>query len=119
MRARARPGGRQLRRFPEQLSIAADLRQNAYMLCRRAISRGLILWLLGPAACSSGTGWPMADASAPAAGDAMAGDSADAADAASESTDADMGANVSFTQDVMPIFRRSCAAVRIEMAPMM
>ena len=52
----------------------------------------------------------MADASAPAAGDAMAGDSADAADAASESTDADMGANVSFTQDVMPIFRRSCAA---------
>jgi hypothetical protein len=75
----------------------------------RGMSRGLILWLLGLAGCSSGARAPVVDAGAQVVHDAMALDSGDAvADGATESGE-ESGGSASFAQDVMPIFQHNCA----------
>jgi hypothetical protein len=79
---------------------------------RHRTSVCLILFSCGAAGCSSGGGAtraPVVEAGARAGDvDAMAGD-ADVGDAESAEADSGAVATVSFAQDVMPIFRRSCS----------
>jgi hypothetical protein len=82
------------------------------MIGRRWTSRARILVLAGAVGCSSAGRAPHSptiDGGPPASeGDATAVDSSEADDGPAESAETDAG--VSFAQDVMPIFKRSCSA---------
>ncbi len=86
-----------------------------HMVCGRWTSSARILVLSGAVGCSSAGSSPHSpaiDGGPPAAdGDVLAVDSGEAeADSPADGAETDAGATVSFAQDVMPIFKRSCSA---------